>query len=377
MRAHAVFDDASRETHTSPRNIADTIQSALTAAGLLRDGPVQRHRAARWGAGRATDGSFARFDRALPDDAANDAQVVEKGAFLTSAFTNRAGSLAYRLYVPSTYAQQRDPVPLIVMLHGCTQSPEDFAAGTRMNQVAEEHGFLVAYPAQAPRANGSRCWNWFLRRDQRRDEGEPSLIAGIAREVAGRYRIDQDRIFVAGLSAGAAMAVILGTTYPDLFAAVGAHSGLPYAVAHDVPSAFQAMRDPSGGAAFRPDQDSGSRCPTRGATPAIVFHGDRDSTVDIGNGAAIVAETLSAFSNASSSLSTISETLTQGGLTCTRTIHSIGAKPILEDWVLHGGGHAWSGGSAAGSFTQPHGPDASREMIRFFLAQSRPLIEHA
>jgi poly(hydroxyalkanoate) depolymerase family esterase len=368
LRGRAVLGSQPRETRAPSQHIAQTIRTALTAAGLLRKGPVVRHRDAGWGAGLP----LPRLDQAQPDAAPRYEHVVEKGAFLSCAFTNRAGSREYKLYVPSTYSEQRDLVPLIVMLHGCTQSPDDFAAGTRMNQLAEEHGFLVAYPAQAPRANGSRCWNWFLPRDQRRDEGEPSLIAGITREVADGYRIDRRRIFVAGLSAGAAMAVILGTTYPDLFAAVGAHSGLAYGAAHDVPSAFQIMRDPSGGPALRPEQDRGHPYPTGAATPAIVFHGDRDATVDSRNGEAIVAQILSAFSNTSSSLSSASQTSTEGGLRCTRTIHSAGGKPIIEDWVLHGASHAWSGGSTAGSFTQRNGPDASREMIRFFLAQSAP-----
>jgi poly(hydroxyalkanoate) depolymerase family esterase len=370
LQHRAPFDSKSRETSGSHRNIADTIETALAAAGLMRKGPARRPDPVHWGSGTAMRGSVLRRDEARPESEPLVGHDSDNGAFLTCAFTDRSGSLVYKLYVPSTYAQHSESVPLVVMLHGCTQSPDDFAAGTRMNQLAEEHGFLVAYPAQAQRANGSKCWNWFLARDQRRDEGEPSLIAGIAREVAAGYRIDQGRIFVAGLSAGAAMAVILGTTYPDLFAAVGAHSGLPYAAAHDVPSAFQIMRDPSAAAARRANPGNESRGPTNGAAPTIVFHGDRDSTVDSANGAAIVAQVLSAFANASNSPSSHSETSAQGGVRFTRTTHSVGAKPIIEDWVLHGGGHAWSGGSAAGSFTQSNGPDASREMIRFFLAQS-------
>ena len=360
---------AQTATTAGTQNIADTIHSALAAAGLMRKGPATSQRDAQLGLVAAPPSLVPRLDDQRLK-AAPEYEHAAKGAFLARSYTNRVGSLAYKLYVPSTYSEQRDPVPLVVMLHGCTQSPDDFAAGTRMNQLAEEHGFLVAYPEQARRANGSKCWNWFLPHDQRRDEGEPSLIAGITREVADRYRIDQRRIFVAGLSAGAAMSVILGTTYPDLFAAVGAHSGLAYGVAHDVPSAFQVMRDPSAGAALRPGQDHGSHYPAGSATPAIVFHGDCDSTVDSRNGAGIVAQILSAFSNTSSSLSSSTERSTEGGVSCTRTVHSVGLKPIIEDWVLHGGGHAWSGGSTAGSFTQPNGPDASREMIRFFLAQS-------
>jgi len=373
LRVRSISQNRPRETGALAPGIADTIHAALAAAGLMRNGPVVRQRDAEWREATTPKLAVPGLKPARPVAAPRKQHAIEPGAFLSRAFTDGAASLAYKLYVPSTYASDGQEVPLIVMLHGCTQSPEDFAAGTRMNQLAEEHGFLVAYPAQAPRANGSKCWNWFLPGDQRRDEGEPSLIAGIAREVAGAYRIDQRRIFVAGLSAGAAMAVILGTAYPDLFAGVGAHSGLAYGAANDVPSAFRVMRDPSAGTGIRSQQDHG--CPRQnvGATPTIVFHGDSDSTVDSRNGAAIVAQVLSAFSNSPDALRSFSQTSTEGGMSCTRTIYSAGARPIIEEWVLHGAGHAWSGGSAAGSFTQPDGPDASREIVRFFLAQQNPL----
>ena len=334
----------------------------------MRNGPVVRERDAEWREATTTKPAVPGLKPVRPVAAPRKQHALEPGAFLSRAFTDGAATLAYKLYVPSTYASDGPEVPLIVMLHGCTQSPDDFAAGTRMNQLAEEHGFLVAYPAQAPRANGSKCWNWFLPGDQRRDAGEPSLIAGIAREVAGAYRIDQRRIFVAGLSAGAAMAVILGTTYPDLFAGVGAHSGLAYGMAHDVPSAFQVMRDASAGISQSALQDRNCQVPIGVTIPMILFHGDRDSTVDSRNGAALVAQTLAAFSAGSAVPTGASETTIAGGVSCMRTVYSLGTKTIVEDWLIHGAGHAWSGGSAAGSFTEPTGPDASAEMVRFFLA---------
>jgi len=154
--------------------------------------------------------------------------------FSEYAYTGSAGSRRYKLFVPSVYRGQ--PLPLVVMLHGCTQTPDDFATGTRMNILAEERGCFVAYPAQSQKANISKCWNWFKPSDQDRDQGEPAIIAGLVRELLRTYRLDPERVYVAGLSAGGAMPVILGRTYPDMFAAVGVHSGLPYAVAHDLPS---------------------------------------------------------------------------------------------------------------------------------------------
>ncbi|CAA9346939.1 MAG: Poly(3-hydroxybutyrate) depolymerase [uncultured Lysobacter sp.] len=255
-------------------------------------------------------------------------------------------------------------MPLVVMLHGCTQSPEDFAVGTRMNALAEQHGFLVAYPAQASNANTSKCWNWFRREDQQRDRGEPAVLAGITLEIASRHRVDRQRIYVAGLSAGAAMAVILGATYPDVFAAVGAHSGLPYAAAHDMPSAFGAMQGNGGHAAQ-------AHLPSAPRVPTIVFHGDRDHTVNVSNGWAITEH--AARGGAGDVPLRMSAGPHGGGSSHSlqRTVHADeNDRPVVEHWLLHGTGHAWSGGSPEGSYTASRGPDASAEMIRFFLLHS-------
>lgn len=275
------------------------------------------------------------------------------GRFVEKEFRNRAGTRPYKLYVPSDYTGQ--PVPLVVMLHGCTQSPDDFAAGTGMNALAEKRTFLVAYPAQTPAANMQKCWNWFNPSDQRRDGGEPSLITGITRQVMADYAVDPARVFVAGLSAGGAAAAILGHAYPDLYAAIGVHSGLACGAARDMQSAFAVMQ--AGGEGRQP---SGNQR----VVPTIVFHGDRDSTVNSRNADAVVSQALQGR-GAQTRLETGSM---PGGHAYTKTLHlDANGRPIVEQWMVRGAGHAWSGGSAAGSYTDPKGPDASAEMLRFFL----------
>ncbi|GJD51174.1 hypothetical protein OPKNFCMD_3926 [Methylobacterium crusticola] len=274
------------------------------------------------------------------------------GRFLSARFANAAGERAYRLYVPGRYRGR--PVPLVVMLHGCTQSPEDFAAGTGMNHLAEAETFLVAYPAQAAAANHARCWNWFSTADQGRDRGEAALVAGLTRAVMEAYAVDPRRVYVAGLSAGGAAAANLAAAYPDLYAAVGVHSGLCAGAAHDLPSALAAMRQ---GAAGPRAQGA--------AIPTIVFHGDQDTTVHPRNGAHLIAATGGA---------PLREEAGQapGGHAWRRSLFGDAAgRPAFEHWVIQGSGHAWSGGDAAGSYTDPRGPDASREMWRFFAEHPR------
>jgi len=363
---------AGLDTTSSPMlDINDTIRRALSRAGMWDQGSTALKTP------NATAGAQLRLVRRLravgevaPDSFA-DARSLP-GQFVNRSFSNAAGARAYKLYIPETYSAKR--MPLIVMLHGCTQNPDDFAAGTRMNELADKHAFLVAYPAQSANANGSNCWNWFNVSDQARDRGEPSLITGITREVASSYVVDEKRIFVAGLSAGAAMAVILGATYPELFAGVGAHSGLPYGAANDVPSAFVAMRggsEPSFGRRGLRSRASTPRvAPTR-APPTIVFHGDHDTTVHPDNGAEIVAQALTLGRAKTGRLrKSVQERVSANGRECTITTYRDSmARPRIEQWVLHGAGHAWSGGRSEGSYIDERGPDASAEMVRFFLAQ--------
>ncbi len=376
--------------------IHNTIQRALKSAGLVtRAGPmhnmtdtIRRSLASGRlpGSNKSTPARESVVDveaRVVGSGEETITPVREpvfKGAeapetFEKRHFSNEQGARSYKLYVPQRSSNVS--AAMVVMLHGCTQSADDFAAGTRMNQLAEEHGFLVVYPEQSAQANLSKCWNWFMAQDQARDAGEPAVIAGIVRDVAARHGVDMRRIFVAGLSAGAAMAVILGETYPELFAAVGAHSGLPYASAHDIPSAMAAMK---GGRSGRVGLMAGegaaaSRRKAAQAVPIIVFHGDRDHTVQHDNGTEIVRQATEAHRTAVGAdglLTSTQRAIAPGGRSYSRTIHAdANGQPQIECWIVHGAGHAWSGGDVGGSYTDHTGPDASAAMVRFFLALPR------
>ena len=340
------------------RSITDTVRRSLASAGL-ESGLMQRITAtidrSLAGAGLAPRPQPAGFEGRAEDEGRRDLP----GEFVDETFSNHAGTRRYKMYIPAIHAREGGvPAPLVIMLHGCKQTPEDFARGTRMNEFAEQHGFLVAYPAQGTGENPSGCWNWFRHEDQGRDRGEPAILAGLAAEVTMRHRVDPRRVFVAGMSAGAAMAVVLAATYPDRFAAVGVHSGLPYGAAHDVPSAFRVMKN-----------GSGSRNGPGFELPAIVFHGDADTTVNLRNAAAIVDQATGARVSGSEVRAHVTEGTSADGRGYRRTVYSDGAgSPVVEQWVISGAGHAWSGGDPRGSFTDAAGPDASAEMIRFFLS---------
>jgi poly(hydroxyalkanoate) depolymerase family esterase len=285
------------------------------------------------------------------------------GKFVDGTYTNTAGTRTYKLYIPKNYTGQA--VPLVMMLHGCTQNAVDFAAGTRMNMFAEDKTFLVAYPEQVSSANHSKCWNWFQPADQQRGRGEPSLIAGITRQIMNSYHVDINRVYVCGMSAGGAMAVIMAVTYPDLYAAVGVHSGLAYRAASDVRSGFKAMRQGPG--------PSMQQLTT--VIPLISFHGDRDTTVSSVNADHLIKQWLQATNterDRSAHSTKVERGQAVGGRAYTRSIyHNAKGQVIAEKWLVHQAGHAWSGGSSDGSFTNPQGPSASSEMLRFFAEHSR------
>jgi poly(hydroxyalkanoate) depolymerase family esterase len=305
----------------------------------------------------ATDDAAAQVWRAPTPTPAptKSAPAPGAGEFLAGSFTDSNGTRDYKLYIPPGDGGGPE-LPLVVMLHGCTQNPDDFAAGTGMNDAARERGFYVLYPAQAQKANPSRCWNWFKHNHQQRGRGEPALLAGMTRDVISRHPIDPRCVYVAGLSAGGAMAAILGDAYPDLFAAVGVHSGLPTGSARDVTSAMAAMKVGATVAA-----SSANRPPT------IVFHGDQDTTVHPVNGEQVVSAGVEARA--------VKPERERGrvgsGREYTRRCYrGASDRVVAEHWTVHGAGHAWSGGNAAGSYTDPKGPDATTEMLRFFLANS-------
>ncbi|MBK1645449.1 hypothetical protein CKO25_12495 [Thiocapsa imhoffii] len=296
---------------------------------------------------------------------------VPPGAhFERRLYRGAAGTLPYRLYRPS--GTHGEPLPLVLMLHGCSQSADDFAAGTGMNSLAEEQLAFIAYPEQSESANATHCWNWFRPEHQERDHGEPALLAGITRELIEELNVDPERVYVAGLSAGAATALILGLAYPDLYAAIGIHSGMPHGVAQDLPSAMRAMRegvDATTAHGITPDRlPAADPIPRDRPRPCIVFHGDHDALVNPLNAEHIIAQVTGGVG--------LRETLEHGVSAAgiryrRRRFRDPQGRVWLEHWLLHGLGHAWSGGSPTGSYTDARGPDASREMLRFFLQHRR------
>ena len=289
----------------------------------------------------------------------------QSGQFISKQYRSSHGARRYKLYIPAQY-QPEQALPLVVMLHGCTQSADDFARGTNMNALADEMGCVIAYPSQTKANNPNKCWNWFNLQDQQRDQGEPAIIAGITRIIVDDYAIDPKRVYIAGLSAGGAMATIMGATYPDIYAGIGVHSGLARGSASDMMSALTAMR--AGKSANSVQTLTQSRF-----VPTIVFHGDQDAVVATINGDQVLAEAQAALANDDPDYyATTEQQQAVGKRSSKRTLlYAANGDIQVEHWLINGAGHAWSGGNQAGTYADPTGPDASREMLRFFLTHSQ------
>ena len=340
-RDAAPFSASDLVTRTLARHgLASGLAGKTTAPGVLQEMMARLRPASQSG---------QSADLATPDGA----------LFLEDQFSCSAGTRRYLTYVPAR--AQSGATGLIVMLHGCTQTPEDFALGTGMNALAETHGFIVVYPHQSRGENAQSCWNWFRRGDQRRELGEPAILAGLAQKAAAEHGVPRDRTFVAGLSAGAAMAVILGEAYPDVFFGVGAHSGLPAGSAKDVPSAFAAMAG-SGPVSV----------PVSGAAPVrtIIFHGSADTTVHPSNSDQIAQRVIDL--GPGQTIQTEDRGLEGGRAYGRKVTFQDDGPALVEQWAIEGLGHAWSGGSAKGSYTDAKGPDASRIMVSFFFGDAGP-----
>ncbi len=311
---------------------------------------------------------------------ADASDYLGRGEFISGAYSHFSQMRRYKLYIPPGHIGQQ--LPLVVMLHGCTQDADDFASGTGMNECALEQRFFVLYPTQPQDANSSRCWNWFRPDHQQRDGGEPALIAGITQAIISQHSIDARRVYIAGLSAGGAMAAIVAAAYPDIFAAVGVHSGIPCGAASSIAEAFKVMKTGNTPRALHdranfirtlPTVDVQSETPI----PTIVFHGDLDRTVHPRNGEQVIADVLNSSVDSLSVADTgvrVEHGVSVHGRRYTRsTYHNRDGNDLAEHWVVHGAGHAWSGGNAEGSYTDAKGPDATREMLRFFLDHPREL----
>ena len=333
----------------------DIIHRALRDAGLMQSPPqkapeapagfVDLNAAPSWSARRPRT-------RHAPADTADSAA---RGRFVDGVFACGAGTRRYKLYIPASGTQARRP--LVVMLHGCTQNAADFAAGTGMNALADDHDCLVLYPEQDRGANPSGCWNWFDPAQRAPDSGEPAILAGMTRHVMAEHAADPARVYAAGLSAGGAMAAILGAEFPELYAAIGVHSGLAAGSGKDMISGLHAMKHPARGKVLK-----------KGA-PIIVFHGDADAVVHPGNGKAVLHQFIAAHGG---QLVEDTERGDHGaGRAYSRTRwHDAAGRRVAEHWVVHGAAHAWQGGKATGSHTDPGGPCASTAMLAFFLGRA-------
>ena len=298
----------------------------------------------------------AKHESALAADS-NPRDLERPASFTKHQFVFDGDAYPYRLYIPPASSTQAAVLmPLVVLLHGCKQDALDFSHGTAMNALAEKHHAMVLYPEQITSGNAMRCWNWFEPSHQQAGRGEPGMIAALVQKMVTQHGANPDRIYVAGLSAGGAMAAVVANLYPHLFAAVGMHSGLAAGAAQSVAQAFNAMQD-------------GAKGSHTTALPTIVFQGDADQTVHPSNAKYITQAALAAFKAEGLELvKSKTSVKNSGDETADRTLYSdANGKPFVESWRIAAGPHAWSGGAARGSYTDPDGPDASAAMLAFFL----------
>ncbi len=304
----------------------------------------------------------------VPPPAPVIADAAVQGEFTWREIDTASGPRRFKVYLPAKYDKSR-PAPLIVVLHGCTQDPEDVARGTQFNRLADEKGMVVVYPEQNVKANGLKCWNWFDSAQQRRDQGEPALIAQIAQRVMNDHSIDSRRVYIAGLSAGGAMALTVAYAYPEVFAAAAIHSGIAFGSATSIANALKAMGGAGADVATLPSAVT-TAMGSRRHFPAIVFQGAADKSVNVVNAGQIVSQLSEMYSPGGLKKLSEKKGKTTGGYHFTTTTYGRN-KPVIEKWVVDELGHAWSGGSKDGTYTDPSGPDAGREIVRFFLEHPR------
>jgi poly(hydroxyalkanoate) depolymerase family esterase len=315
--------------------------------------------------------------RVLPGGALAGRVSKEPGALEELTIT-AAGRTRRALVHPPTGVPAQTAVPLVCMLHGCTQDAASFAVATQMNEAADRHGFVAVYPQQERGDNQQRCWNWFLPEHQARGAGEPASIAAVIRQVAGTttpWTIDSRRIFVAGLSAGGAMAAILAATHPDLFAAIAVHSGLAYRSATSLNGAFTAMAR-GGEDAIRLGRAAHA---TMGRlarpVPSIVVHGLDDRTVAPVNAEQVLQQSMTANRLAAPRIgqfdfsrpSATERGEVDGGHAYVRSRWMDPRGALMHELLsVDGLGHAWSGGAPHASYADARGPDATEAIWRFF-----------
>ena len=304
------------------------------------------------------------------------------GRFVDGTFTADAGSRRWKLWVPTGYDASRRH-PLVVLLHGCTQDPDDLARGTRVTEHADKVGALVLLPEQPESANPKKCWNWYDPAHQRREAGEPALIAGMTRQVMVEWSVDPRRTYVAGISAGAAMASNVSIGYPDLYAAVALHSGIPYGAAANVMQGVAVMANGAADTTVLAHAAVRAMGSHARPMPVLIIHGANDAVVRPVNATQTRDAWIAMNALARGEQTGVDAAVTPGlasqadggGLRFTR--ECLGRRPTgggceVETLIVDGLGHAWSGGSRAGTFADERGPDATAEILRFLLANEMP-----